>query len=354
MNGFGLINMSRPKGEHEQELRVTLGRVYDPKVGRFLSPDPVLKDAGNTQNMNRYSYVWNNPLRYTDPSGYTSRSADRIDNYSETGQVSSGSANWYGTGGGGTMSWNLGTIYNADGSMVQAGPSSEVIDAWFDSGCNAAGVPLDKFMNLISEDGKPIQMSMYTATTENGKTVLTHFMYDYEVPTVKVAQSGGDRGVEYYLGIASILLGTTGNQIGSHMGSVYRYRPIMTGNGLSGEGLNLVLKSSSSLYRYGIFSGKFATKLGAGLRIGGNMFAGLGIGYTGYQIYTNQIPQGKGIANMSVGAFGLTPIGFIPSTLYFGVDTFYPGGVVGFADDNGTMHQNFHDATGWSMRSLMH
>ncbi|MDM8162222.1 hypothetical protein QUH73_20580 [Labilibaculum sp. K2S] len=80
----------------------------------------------------------------------------------------------------------MGTIYNADGSMV-----SEVIDAWFDSGYNAAGVPLDKFMNLISEDGKPIQMSMYTATTENGKTVLTHFMYDYEVPTVKVAQSGG-------------------------------------------------------------------------------------------------------------------------------------------------------------------
>ena len=46
------------------------GRMYDPKLGRFLSPDILVQDAGNTQNYNRYSYCVNNPLAYTDPSGY--------------------------------------------------------------------------------------------------------------------------------------------------------------------------------------------------------------------------------------------------------------------------------------------
>lgn len=46
------------------------GRVYDPQIGRFLSPDPFIQDVTNTQNLNRYTYVNNNPLSYTDPSGY--------------------------------------------------------------------------------------------------------------------------------------------------------------------------------------------------------------------------------------------------------------------------------------------
>jgi len=46
------------------------GRVYDPVIGRFLSPDPNVQAPGNLQSLNRYSYVWNNPLSYTDPSGY--------------------------------------------------------------------------------------------------------------------------------------------------------------------------------------------------------------------------------------------------------------------------------------------
>jgi hypothetical protein len=47
------------------------GRVYDYNVGRFLSVDPVIVDPTNTQAINPYSYVMNNPLSYTDPSGYT-------------------------------------------------------------------------------------------------------------------------------------------------------------------------------------------------------------------------------------------------------------------------------------------
>ena len=46
------------------------GRVYDPSIGRFLSADPNIQSPYNTQSYNRYSYVLNNPLKYTDPSGY--------------------------------------------------------------------------------------------------------------------------------------------------------------------------------------------------------------------------------------------------------------------------------------------
>ena len=46
------------------------GRIYDPKLGRFLQADPVIQFPHSTQGQNRYSYVLNNPLTYTDPSGY--------------------------------------------------------------------------------------------------------------------------------------------------------------------------------------------------------------------------------------------------------------------------------------------
>ena len=45
------------------------GRIYDPEIGRFLSCDPYVQVPEFSQNFNRYSYVLNNPLTLTDPSG---------------------------------------------------------------------------------------------------------------------------------------------------------------------------------------------------------------------------------------------------------------------------------------------
>jgi RHS repeat-associated protein len=45
-------------------------RWYDHLIGRFLQPDPLVPEPGNPQALNRYAYVRNNPLRYTDPSGH--------------------------------------------------------------------------------------------------------------------------------------------------------------------------------------------------------------------------------------------------------------------------------------------
>ncbi len=46
------------------------GRVYDPALGRFMSPDPNVQFPVGTQGFNRYSYVGNNPASLRDPSGY--------------------------------------------------------------------------------------------------------------------------------------------------------------------------------------------------------------------------------------------------------------------------------------------
>ena len=55
LNDFNVINMN--------------GRLYDPVLGRFFSPDNYVQMPENSQSFNRYSYCLNNPLKYTDPSG---------------------------------------------------------------------------------------------------------------------------------------------------------------------------------------------------------------------------------------------------------------------------------------------
>ncbi|MBS1646424.1 MAG: hypothetical protein JST67_03685 [Bacteroidetes bacterium] len=55
---FGLINMN--------------GRMYDPLNARMLSADNEVQYPTNTQSYNRYTYCLNNPLKYADPSGYSS------------------------------------------------------------------------------------------------------------------------------------------------------------------------------------------------------------------------------------------------------------------------------------------
>ena len=65
--------VSRGFTRHEHLDRTGLihmnGRMYDPRLGRFLSPDPIVGDPTSSQSWNLYSYVGNNPLSYVDPTG---------------------------------------------------------------------------------------------------------------------------------------------------------------------------------------------------------------------------------------------------------------------------------------------
>jgi RHS repeat-associated protein len=54
------------------------GRIYDPSIGRFLSADPYIQAPFDSQSLNPYSYVFNNPLSWTDPSGFCGATAVNI------------------------------------------------------------------------------------------------------------------------------------------------------------------------------------------------------------------------------------------------------------------------------------
>jgi RHS repeat-associated protein len=60
-----------------QELIHMNGRVQDPVIGRFLSPDPIVQAPYDSRSLNRYSYVWNNPMTLVDPSGFGARERQR-------------------------------------------------------------------------------------------------------------------------------------------------------------------------------------------------------------------------------------------------------------------------------------
>src|SRR5690606_16162277 len=58
--------------EHDEDLGLIDmgGRIYDPTLGPFLTADPVMQAPFWTQGLNRYSYVFNNPVNNIDPDGF--------------------------------------------------------------------------------------------------------------------------------------------------------------------------------------------------------------------------------------------------------------------------------------------
>jgi RHS repeat-associated protein len=66
---FGFISQRNEAGFGLMDYQA---RYYSPYLGRFASPDTIIPDPANPQSFNRYAYGYNNPLRYTDPSGHLS------------------------------------------------------------------------------------------------------------------------------------------------------------------------------------------------------------------------------------------------------------------------------------------
>ncbi|MEO9964137.1 MAG: RHS repeat-associated core domain-containing protein, partial [Reichenbachiella sp.] len=83
------VDMATRRGftdhEHLDEVEIIHmnGRVYDYNLGRFMSVDPFIQAPANSQSLNPYSYIMNNPLAGIDPTGYCSTS----DTVSECGDT---------------------------------------------------------------------------------------------------------------------------------------------------------------------------------------------------------------------------------------------------------------------------
>jgi RHS repeat-associated protein len=68
---FSLTNRGFTGHEHYPYFKIINmnGRLYDPVIARFFSPDKYVANSSFTQDYNRYTYARNNPLMYTDPDG---------------------------------------------------------------------------------------------------------------------------------------------------------------------------------------------------------------------------------------------------------------------------------------------
>jgi len=143
------------------------GRVEDAILGRFLSPDPHVPDPSSAQSYNRYSYVTNNPMSYTDPSGFCGQSTHR--------EVSN--AVDFGCGGGGvtipmgSVEGISGTSDDGFGNLDNVGtpdsPSAASIAATANAGNAAAGAQLDR--GQAAESAAQSQSSAQSQNSTQGQ-----------------------------------------------------------------------------------------------------------------------------------------------------------------------------------------
>ena len=118
LDEVGLINMN--------------ARIYDPSLGRFLQADTIVPSIYNSDAYNRYSYVYNNPLSLTDPSGHFSNDSLMAFLQRVKARLASKTSEKTTSGTGSSTSQNHSNIsHNATGSGISKNPEgnrSEVKD----------------------------------------------------------------------------------------------------------------------------------------------------------------------------------------------------------------------------------
>ena len=78
---IGQINPIRYRGyyyDSESGLYYLNSRYYDPETGRFVNADEVLNKVGEIKGYNLFEYCFNNPIKFSDPTGYIALIDDAI------------------------------------------------------------------------------------------------------------------------------------------------------------------------------------------------------------------------------------------------------------------------------------
>jgi RHS repeat-associated protein len=120
---FGRENAVTDRGytghRHNDDLGLIYmnARYYLPDVKRFISADTIVPDPTNPQQYNRYSYVLNNPLRYSDPTGHLTE--DEIHDYfgyDEEAALNAWGQELFDLLWGSTLTW--GSVFSYDGGLT--------------------------------------------------------------------------------------------------------------------------------------------------------------------------------------------------------------------------------------------
>ena len=120
------------------------GRIYDPVLARFLSPDPFVQAPNFTQSYNRYTYCFNNPFKYVDPDGeiaWLIPAAIFIAKAAITGAAISAAAYTVGVAvsPGGFNNWDWGQLGKSAGWGAVSGVATAGIGAGFKAAGTFAG-----------------------------------------------------------------------------------------------------------------------------------------------------------------------------------------------------------------------
>ena len=210
------VQSTTPRGftdhEHVDNLGVIHmnGRVYDPVLGRFLSPDPLVQTPYDAQTWNRYSYARNNPLRYTDPSGFcfnghpagdiSAESCFRTIVQNVIVQASRLPTMDYGSfanfGGGGAAASDFAAAGSVSGADLAIAGNSTGVDSLFNPEAAAAAVPPTEEI-VVTASRSDVAVAVSTAA-HAVDLIARAVVFDYQDPL----------GGSYLIEAATLLPGT--------------------------------------------------------------------------------------------------------------------------------------------------
>ena len=358
------------------------GRLYDPVLGRMLSPDNNVQMPDYSQNFNRYSYCFNNPLKFTDPSGEfvtvigmlgaaaLNVALNGISN-AKNGQKffkgwaasaymgvwGAGFSNGIGTVASSFSHWavkgsfqilahgNLGGLMNLSGggSYGQGFASG----AFSSAASSVMGPVINRIENPALQLGSVtgfgavsggiasyiaggtfhtgFRNGAISAGFNHGLHEVEEMLFPEDPPKISdilwnAAKKVG-KGVQWLsdkITGNNDVIGTTSYVSGATGARIGKKFGSYADNISDGWG-NVRAKATSKAIKYSKL-GKIASGVG-------NFLTAVGIANTGYMMYTGQIGIGKGCLDIGMGIVGYAGwVGFGISAGYFAVDAFYPGG----------------------------
>ena len=296
------------------------GRLYDPIVGRFLSADNYVQAPGFTQSFNRYSYCLNNPLKYTDPSGFMTYKEYMDATYGEGNYDYRGQpAGTWGGGGSGSSGGSFGGGgggYGGPGYGQNGTGLNGVYYDWYSSTYRSTNpgnyeVGWNYASNVASQYGDPVSAIIFSGTSSNPYQTFRGVHYaDGSTWYVGEGYSAGTRG-----GNIPDWIGWTNNAA-----TATAYGAAITG-GSAGMLSNGAIRYYSNAWRGNQYIKTFnLSKLGTRI----------GYGTTGVGIIYGSI--NFAMSDQSWGDYGQLGVSLLSSVLTLGVYTAPIGIGVGLID----------------------
>jgi len=285
------------------------GRVYDPVIGRFMSVDPVFQAPTNTQSVNPYSYVMNNPLSLVDPSGYAAAcTPDSEGNTTACQADTTGDRLYKGHNDTGSMDHLAGTKLAAFDKAVQnrLDGGHGVLDhgkaaiSW-GNGKDGGQKPtdLDIFGKLPDEKGKPSLASNVSTAAGAGEVKGSS----------DTCVSGGNTACLGKIEVTS--KPTDPSEIAEKGSATLAVMGVVADTLEKGIGLSRVIQQSSyglAVFHYARIAGAFVKPLGA-LADFGKLQLDKAEGKDSVTLVRDR-------ANLTADIIGFTGVGYVPSAVW--------------------------------------